>query len=121
MTTQTTDATSADIGTYNTFVQTSAASGHSDIQGFNSEFRALISTEAVDARDNTATNLDGILKVPIRMPRSTGWVATTRSPLGTAIFMTAGGVLLWLAGIRTGIPISRKLQCAAFYLDRLRG
>ena len=57
MTTQTTAATSADIDTYNAFVQTSAAVGHSDIRGFNSEFRALISTEAIDARVNTATNL----------------------------------------------------------------
>ena len=58
VTTQTTAATSADIDTYNAFVQTSAAVGHSDIRGFNSEFRALISTESVDARVNTATNLD---------------------------------------------------------------
>ena len=56
VTTQTTDATSGDIATYNTFVQTSAAVGDSDIQGFNSEFRALISTTTVEARDNTATN-----------------------------------------------------------------
>ena len=58
VTTQTTDATSADIATYNAFVQTSAAVGHSDIRGFNSEFRALISTDTVDARVNTATNSD---------------------------------------------------------------
>ena len=57
VTTQTTDATSADIDTYNAFVQTSAAVGHSDIRGFSDQFRALISTEAVDARVNTATNL----------------------------------------------------------------
>ena len=56
VTTQTTAARSADIDTYNAFVQTSAAVGHSDIRGFNSEFRALISTDTVDARVNTATN-----------------------------------------------------------------
>ena len=62
VTTETTAATSADINTYNTFVQTSAngdheGGSHSAIQDFSSEFRALISTETVDARDNTATNL----------------------------------------------------------------
>ncbi len=56
VTTQTTAATSSDIATYNAFVQASAAGGDSAIQPFSSEFRALISTEAVDARDNTATH-----------------------------------------------------------------
>ncbi len=58
LTTQSSPATSDDIATYNTFVQTSAAGGHSAIQPFSSEFRALISTVAVAARDNTATNSD---------------------------------------------------------------
>ena len=53
------DATSTDIGVYNTFVQMQAntATGNNEpITAFNTEFRALISTTAVDARDNTATN-----------------------------------------------------------------
>ena len=59
VTTETTAATSAEIGTYNAIVQRNAAAGHSDIQDFSTEFRALISTgsaASVDARDNTATN-----------------------------------------------------------------
>ena len=56
VTTATTTAQSSDISLYNAFVQTSANDGHDDIGRFKSEFRALISTEAVDARDNTATN-----------------------------------------------------------------
>ena len=63
VTTETTAATSPDINTYNTFVQNSAKGVHADgshsaIQDFSDEFRALISTEAVAARDNTATNRD---------------------------------------------------------------
>ena len=46
---------STDIADYNTFVQTAAASGHTDIQQYSSAFRALGSTAAVDARDNTNT------------------------------------------------------------------
>ena len=58
-----TNATSPEIATYNTFVQGSAngdhgSGSHSAIQDFSSEFRALISTPTVDARDNTATNTD---------------------------------------------------------------
>ena len=49
-------ATSAYMLTYNSLVQAQADGGHSDIRGFKDEFRALISTEAVDARDNTDTN-----------------------------------------------------------------
>ena len=60
VTTQTTTATSAEIATYNTLVQTSAGGGHSAIQTFNSEFRALISTATVDANVNTATTGIGV-------------------------------------------------------------
>ena len=48
-------ATSTDIGTYNTFVQTAAAAGHAAIQDYSDGFRAVASTAAVDARDNSAT------------------------------------------------------------------
>ena len=56
VTTAGTPANSSDISFYNTHVSTSAAGGHSAIQPFSSEFRALISTDTIHARDNTATN-----------------------------------------------------------------
>ena len=46
---------SSAIGDYNTFVQNRAANGHADIRAFSSEFKAVGSTAAVNARDNTAT------------------------------------------------------------------
>ena len=54
-TTGTTQAASTSISHYNSFVQSRANSGHTAIRGFSGEFRALISTSAVHARDNTAT------------------------------------------------------------------
>ena len=50
------DATSADIETYNTYVQDIAAQSNTGIKDFSDRFRALISTPDVDARDNTFTN-----------------------------------------------------------------
>ena len=50
------NASDSDIGVYNTFVQNLVTiSGHADIRDHSSTFRMLGSTEAVDARDNTAT------------------------------------------------------------------
>ena len=49
------DATATDIATYNTFIQTRAAAGHTDIQAYSAGFRVVGCTAAVDARDNTAT------------------------------------------------------------------
>ena len=49
------DATSTDIGDYNTFVQNAAAAGHADIQAYRAGFRAVASTADVDARVNTGT------------------------------------------------------------------
>ena len=43
------------IADYNTFVQGRAAAGHNDIQSYSTGFRVVGCTEAVDARDNTAT------------------------------------------------------------------
>ena len=43
------------IATYNTWVQDQAANGHTDIQDYSSSFRAVGSTEDMDARDNTYT------------------------------------------------------------------
>ena len=48
-------ATATDIATYNTFIQTRAAAGHTDIRDYSAGFRAVGCTAAVDARDNTAT------------------------------------------------------------------
>ena len=48
-------ATDTDIATYNTFVQSRAAAGHEAIQAYSAGFRAVASTAAVDARDNSAT------------------------------------------------------------------
>ena len=55
-----TDASSDDIGVYNTLVQTAAAAGHAAIQDYSASFRVVGSTEAVDARDNTATTGTGV-------------------------------------------------------------
>ena len=55
--------TRGDIGFYNRNSQNNmsgAGGGHASIRGFAGEFRALISTAAVDARDNTATTGDGV-------------------------------------------------------------
>ena len=49
------DATSTDIGDYNTFVQNAAAAGHTDIQDYSAGFHAVASTADVDARGNTDT------------------------------------------------------------------
>ena len=53
------DARSSSISTYNSFVQQHAAT-NTHLAGFSSEFRALISTSTVDARDNTATTGTGV-------------------------------------------------------------
>ena len=54
-----TPATSTAISTYNGFVQ-NAASRNATLRPFRSQFRALISTSTVDARDNTATTGTGV-------------------------------------------------------------
>ena len=54
------DAASTDIGVYNQFVQDLAAAGHSDIQAYASQFRAVACTAAVDAVDNTGTQGTGV-------------------------------------------------------------
>ena len=60
------NAESSSIGTYNTFVQNAAASGHTAIQGYSSGFRVVGSTEDDDARDNTSTTYTSSNKgVPI--------------------------------------------------------
>ena len=54
------DGSSTDIATYNTFVQTRAAAGHTDIQAYSDGFTAVGCTEDVDARDNTGTTGTGV-------------------------------------------------------------
>ena len=49
------NASSSEIATYNTWIQALAANGHTDIQDYSSSFRAVGSTEDMDARDNTGT------------------------------------------------------------------
>ena len=53
-------ASSPDIHVYNTWVQARAAAGHADIQAYSHTFRMVGSTEAVDARENTATTGTGV-------------------------------------------------------------
>ena len=49
------DATSSDIADYDAHVQSAAAAGHTAIQSYSAQFKALGSTDTVDARDNTGT------------------------------------------------------------------
>ena len=49
------NASPSEIATYNTWIQAQAANGHTDIQDYSSSFRAVGSTEDMDARDNTGT------------------------------------------------------------------
>ena len=49
------DATATDIAVYNRFVHGAALEGHAAIRGYAGHFRALASTAAANARDNTAT------------------------------------------------------------------
>ena len=53
-------ATATGIGTYNSFVQQSAANGHEAIQPFTERFTAVASTADTDARDNTDTAGSGV-------------------------------------------------------------
>ena len=56
-----TNAGSADIVDYNTFIQGRAAAGHTDIQTYSAGFRAVGCTADSDARDNTATTGTGVV------------------------------------------------------------
>ena len=60
VTSTTRDATSTNIADYNSFVQARAAAGHMSIRSYSAQFRALGSTAAVDARDNTSTTGTGV-------------------------------------------------------------
>ncbi|MDE2938912.1 MAG: cadherin domain-containing protein [Chloroflexota bacterium] len=59
VTSTTRDASSSDIGDYNAHVR-SAAGGNASLEPFKDQFTALISTSAVDARDNTGTTGGGV-------------------------------------------------------------
>ena len=54
------DASSANIGDYNAFVQGHAGGGHEAIRPYRNQFRALASTGAVDANDNTGISGTGV-------------------------------------------------------------
>ena len=54
------DGSSTDIANYNTFVQTRAAAGDTDIQAYSDGFKAVGCTEDVDATDNTSTTGTGV-------------------------------------------------------------
>ena len=65
-TSTTRDATSTDINDYNTFAQTAAAAGHTDIRKYSSSFAVVGSTSSIHARDNTVTAFTATNKgVPI--------------------------------------------------------
>ena len=74
------DGSSTDIDVYNTFVQTAAGGGHTDIRDHSSTFRAVGSTAAVDARDNTDTRYTGDETV----------ATNDDSDLGVAIYWLGG-------------------------------
>ena len=54
------NAESSNIDDYNRFVIGAAGGGHADIVAYKNGFRALASTRAVDARDNTGTTGTGV-------------------------------------------------------------
>ena len=54
------DARSLEIGPYNTFVQTRAAAGHTDIQAYSAGFKVVGCTQSVDATVNTGTTGTGV-------------------------------------------------------------
>ena len=72
------DATSTDIAAYNTFVSTRAAAGVTAMQTYADDFKALVSTESVNARTNTLTRATDT-DVPIY------WVRTGTVPAGSRV------------------------------------
>ena len=54
------NANPTDIAIYNTFVQTRAAAGHTDIQAYSAGFKVVGCTATVDAIDNTGTTGTGV-------------------------------------------------------------
>ena len=68
----------ADIADYNTFVSTLAAAGVTAMQTYAGDFTALVSTQTVNARENTLTR-DTDTDVPIYWVRSGPVAATNRA------------------------------------------
>ena len=64
ITSTTRDATSADIADYNLFVA-AAANSAAELAALATDWRAIASTEAIDARDNTGTNPAVSVGVPV--------------------------------------------------------
>ncbi len=59
VTSQPTEASSDHVEFYNTFVERLVGAGHTDIRNYAKGFRAWLSTEEVDGRDNTHTDPTG--------------------------------------------------------------
>ena len=57
------NAISSSISTYNSWIQSQAGSGHTDIRPHRNSFRAVVCTEDDDARENTA--MDHTTVVPV--------------------------------------------------------
>ena len=74
-------STSSAVSTCNTRVQ-NAANNNAALRPFKGEFRALISTPTVDARDNTATTGTG---VPIHWPGGAKVADNYAGPVGQAV------------------------------------
>ena len=65
VTSTTQDATSDVIAKYNQFVDNLANAASSPLEGLDATWTAIASTPTVDARDNTQTNPDSAIGVPI--------------------------------------------------------
>ena len=85
------DATSTDIATYNSFVQSQCTSGGVEaIQDYCSDFRVVGSTSSVSARDNTGTNwrLRGRRGLPVYWMNSDALSAgLVDAPYGPSVYM----------------------------------
>jgi hypothetical protein len=81
LTSQTTNATSTDIATYNTFVQGVAAASLTYPDLGNGSWKILASTETVDARDNTGTNPGSGTGVGIFLTNGRTMVASSNADL----------------------------------------
>jgi len=70
VTSTTRDATSSNINDYNAFV-TAAANAVPELSALNTTWTAIVSTDTVDARDNTNTNPNNAVGVPVYLLNDT--------------------------------------------------
>jgi len=124
VTSQTHNALSPDIGVYNTFVD-----GLGDANVLVSDWRAIGSTETVDARDNTGTNpfVNGV-GVPIYLLNDT-LLANSNADLWDGSIVTAldyrddgdtASGHVWTGTTETGVPIT-SWALGSPNIDALRG